>query len=64
MLAVKHAGNHGKVASVYLHSPGGRTCTSNVVKTNLHQLQTYIFHQFRFPLQSFVVTNVTTVDAK
>jgi len=43
MLAVKHAGNDGKVASVYLHSPGGRTCTSNVVKTNLHQLQTYIF---------------------
>jgi len=46
--AVKHADNHGKMASVYLHSPGGRTCVSNIVKVFLHQLQTCIFHQFCF----------------
>jgi len=43
MLVVKCAGNHGKMASVYLYSPGGRTCASNIVKFVLHQLQTYIF---------------------
>jgi len=48
MLAVKCAGNHAEVASVYLHSRGGHTCASNIVKVVLHQLQTCIFINFGF----------------
>jgi len=42
---------HGKMASVYLHSPGGHTFASNIVKVVLLELQTCVFHQFWLPVQ-------------
>jgi len=46
--------NHGKMPSVHLHSTGGRTFASNIVKVVLHELQTCIFHQFRLFVQSLL----------
>jgi len=46
--------NHGKIASVYLHSPGGHTFASNIVKVVLQELQTCIFHKLRLFVQSLL----------